>query len=324
MTDLIRALIQIKTPISLFAFVSFFFLLAFRTKQVPELFFALAREKLTKERFAQLLHRFMLFAFTAFVLLCVMAVAGQVLAVKTQPRPLSLEDLRSELTSGTGSEDQKQVALKEYADGLAYIQTRDFAQAIQALQKSIESIPSLAAQMTLAYLYQKQGDRENAKKYATAARSLASLRGDSLAQVRLEKLSDGAGSEGSGSRGLVGNKVPVPEGGSKFEDAVAISPGLYITTRELATGVYEYFKVRLNAGQTLRLDFRTPDAGGEAGASIYDSDGVLKQSGEQNNGGALGTVQWTTPVDGRIYLSIGNRSRIYPNSANTVYRISIE
>ena len=87
MTDLIRALSQVKTPLSLFAFVSLVFLVAFRTKRVPELFFGLAREKLTKERFAQLLHRFMLFAFTAFVLLCVMAVAGQVLALKTQPAP---------------------------------------------------------------------------------------------------------------------------------------------------------------------------------------------------------------------------------------------
>ena len=37
MTDLIRALIQIKTPLSLFAFVSLVFLIAFLAKRVPEL-----------------------------------------------------------------------------------------------------------------------------------------------------------------------------------------------------------------------------------------------------------------------------------------------
>lgn len=324
MTDLIRALIQVKTPLSLFAFVSLVFLVAFRTKRVPELFFGLAREKLTKERFAQLLHRFMLFAFTAFVLLCVIAVAGQILALKTQPRPLSLDDLRGELKIASGSEDRKQVALKEYADGLAHIQERDFAQAIQALQKSVESIPTLSAQITLAYLYEKQGDRENAKKYATAAQSLASLRGDSMAQVRLEQLSASGSGEARGSRLLVGDKAPLPEGGKAFEEAVAISPGLYVTTHDLAPNVFQYFRLRLKAGQTLRIDLRTPDAGGTAGASIYDSDGVLKQSDNASHSGELKTVRWSPEVNGVIYLSIGNRSGVYQNSANTVYRISIE
>ena len=112
---------------------------------------------------------------------------------------------------------------------MAYIQQHDFVQAIQALEKSIASIPTLAAQTTLAYLYKKQGDPENAKKYAAAAQSLASQRGDSVAQVRLEKLSTSDGNDGTGVRGLVGDKVPLPEGGKSFEDAAAISPGLYIT-----------------------------------------------------------------------------------------------
>jgi hypothetical protein len=36
MTDLIRALIQIKTPLSLFAFMSLVFLMAFWPRRVPE------------------------------------------------------------------------------------------------------------------------------------------------------------------------------------------------------------------------------------------------------------------------------------------------
>jgi tetratricopeptide (TPR) repeat protein len=323
MTDLIRALIQVKTPLSLFAFVSLVFLMAFRTKQVPELFFSLAKEKLTKERFAQLLHRFMLFAFSAFVLLCVVAVAGQILALKTQPRPLGLDDLRDELKIASGSEDQKQAALKEYADGLAHIQERDFAQAIEALRKSIASIPTLSAQMTLAYLYQKQGDQENAKKSATAAQSLANLRGDSMAQVRLEQLSAGRSREGGS---LVGDKAPL-EGGKSFEEAVTILPGLYITTQDLTSGVFQYFKIRLKAGQTLRIDFRTTDSASGligAGASIYDTDGVLKQSADSySKSSAPGTVQWSPAVNGIIYFSIGNHTA-YPNSAKTVYRISLE
>ncbi len=60
MVDLIRALIQVKTPLTLFAFVSLVFLMAFRTEQVPKMFFSQLK-KLAPEQLAQLLRRFMLF-----------------------------------------------------------------------------------------------------------------------------------------------------------------------------------------------------------------------------------------------------------------------
>jgi len=322
MVDLIRALIQVKTPLTLFAFVSLVFLAAFRTKRVPELFFGLAKEKLTKERFAQLLHRFMVFGFVAFVLLCAMAVMSQVLGSKTQPQPLTLDDLRDELKKSDASEDQREAALKAYADGLAYVQQHDFAQAIQALQKSIEAIPTLSAQTTLAYLYQKQGDQENARKYAASAQSLANQRGDSLALVRLQQLSDRG--SGEGADGMVGAKKPFPEGGKSFEEAVAISPGRYITTRDLAGGQFFYYKMRLKAGQTLQIDFRSPDTGGQTWASIYDANGDFKEGGGTSFSGhsELKTVRWTTPVEALLYLSIGNNE--WGNAANSVYRISIQ
>ncbi len=321
MADLIRALVQVKTPVSLFAFVGLVLLMAFRTKRVPELFFGLAKEKLTKERFAQLLHRFMLFAFAGFVLLIGAAVLGQVLAIKTQARPLSLDDLRDELKSTGASEGQKQEALKQYADGLAYIQQHDLLQAIQALQKSVDAIPTLSAQTTLAYLYQRQGDQVNANKYAAAAQSLADQRGDSLAQVRLEQLS-AQGSAATAPKGMVGDKKPFPEGGKSFEAAVTISPGLYVTTHRLEGNTFQYFKARLKAGQTLRIDFRTPDDTGDAGAAIYDADGAVKESGRMwDSRSELKTVQWTAPTDGIFYLSIGGW---YGTSANVVYRISIQ
>jgi len=320
MVDLIRALIQVKTPLTLFAFVSLVFLAAFRTKGVPELFFGLAKEKLTKERFAQLLHRFMLFGFIAFVLLCGMAAVGQVLAYKTQGQ-VSLNELRDELKNVSASEAQREAALKAYADGLAYIQQHDLAQAIQALHHSIDAIPTLSAQTTLAFLYQKQGDQESAMKYAASAQSLANQRGDSLALVRLQQLSEGGG--GDAGTDMVGDKKPFPEGGKSFEDAMTMSPGLYLTTHDVESGQLRYYKMRLKAGQTLRIKFRSPDTGGDTFASIYDANGGLKQSdgiyGERNE---LKTVQWNTPVDGLVYLSVGNYNQ--NNAANSVYRISIQ
>ena len=73
MSDLIKALIQVKDPLTLAAFFSAVLLLAFRTRKVPEMFFGLLKEKLTKERFAQVLHRFMVLGFSSLCVLCAVA-----------------------------------------------------------------------------------------------------------------------------------------------------------------------------------------------------------------------------------------------------------
>jgi tetratricopeptide (TPR) repeat protein len=320
MVDLIRALIQVKTPLTLFAFVSLVFLAAFRTQRVPELFYELVKGKVTPPQFARLLNRFMLFGFAAFVLVCGVAFAGTVLAYKAKAKPAELDDLRRELQESNAAADQRDAALKSYANGLAYIQQHDFNQAIQSLEQSIAAIPTLSAQTTLAYLYQKQGDDANAKKYAAAAQSLANQRGDSIAQLRLEQLLN-TGTD-AGSTSLVGVKKQFPEGGKSFEEAVAISPGRYITTHELAGGQFQYYSVRLKAGQTLRIDFRSPDTGGRAYASIYDSNGALQQGDGAGGRSELKTVRWSTSVDTLLYLSIGNNE--WENDAGGVYLISIQ
>ena len=322
MVDLIRALIQVKTPLTLFAFLSLVFLAAFRTKRVPELFFGLAKDKLTKERFGQLLHRFMVFGFGGFVLVCAVAVVGQVLAYKAQARPVPLDDVRSELKNLHATEDQTQAALKAYAEGLAHFQQHDVAQAIQSLQQSIDAVPTIAAQTTLALLYRAQGDQENAKKYAAAAAAQANLQGNSLAQVRLQQLSES--SSGGGGTGMVGDKKPLPEGGKSFEEAVPISPGLFATVHTIEAGI-QYYSMRLKAGQTLRIDFRSPNEGenGLTCAAIYDANGGHLTGDSTAYQSDLKTIQWTTPVDGLVYLSIGNSvGAVTP--ANAVYRISVQ
>ena len=320
MVDLIRALIQVKTPLMLFAFVSLVFLAAFRTQRVPELFFEMAKVKLSKDQFGRLLHRFMVFGFAAFVLACGVAFAGTVLAYKAKPKPVALDDLRRELQESNAAADQRDAALKSYADGLAYIQQHDFNQAIQSLEQSIAAIPTLSAQTTLAYIFQQQGDEANAKKYAATAESLANQRGDSIAQLRLEQLlTTGAD---AGSTSMVGAKKQFPEGGKSFEEAMAISPGRYITTHELPGGQFQYYSVRLKAGQTLRIDFRSPDTGGSTYASIYDSNGALLQGDGAGGRSQLKTVRWSTSGDTLLYLSIGNNE--WGNDAGGVYLISIQ
>ena len=191
MSDLIKALIQVKDPLTLAAFFSAVLLLAFRTRKVPEMFFELLKEKLTKERFAQVLHRFMVLGFSSLCVLCAVAVAGQILARKTQAQALSLQDLRRELANVGTPDDKSTAALNSYAEGLARINAGQIAEAIAALRKSVDQVPTLTAQYTLAYLYGKQGDHQQAREYAVKASTLAQTRGDSLAEVSLERLAGG-------------------------------------------------------------------------------------------------------------------------------------
>lgn len=321
MADLIRGLIQVKDPLTLFAFVSLVFLAAFKTKQVPEMFFGLAKEKLTRERFSQLLHRFMLYGFAAFVLLCGTAVVGEVLALKTQAKPISIEDLLAELKQLNVSEDRKQSAATSYSEAMAYVQQKEFDSAIQSLQNSINAVPSLAAQYTLAYLYQKKGDAANARKHAVAARVLAQEQGDSLAQVRLDQLSAAAVAQ-SEDRTTIGPKTPLPEGGRSLDEAVPLAPGLYGLTSEMGSKVYRYYKMRVKAGHSLIVDLRTSDTGIYAAASIYNQAGEIKAGdGIVAGRSQLRTVRWDVPTDMLVYVSIGSEFR---TEANTVYKISIQ
>jgi len=318
-----HGLIQVKDPLTLFAFISLVFLVAFRTKRVPELFFNIAKEKLTKERFYRLIHRFMLYGFTAFALLCASAIAGQLLALKTQAKPITLDDLRSELARSKASDSQKDSALTSYSDGIAYIQQHDFDKAIQSLQNSIQQVPTLAAHYTLAYLYQKKGDVENAKTHAVAAQSIAARNDDSLGQLRIQRLtSSPGGSAPTNAEGWLGDKKPLPDGGKRFEDASWISPGLYVLNTGLGANDFRYYKIRLKEGQTLVVDMKSTDTAFDAGASIYDGDTVLKRwdviPGSRSD---LRTVKWSVPTDTVLYVSIGGLAGA---SANTFYRISVE
>src|SRR5712691_4019033 len=191
MSDLIKALIQVKDPLTLAAFFSAVLLLAFRTRRVPEMFFGLLKDKLTKERFAQVLHRFMLLGFSSLCVLCAVAVAGQILARKTQAQALSLQDLRRELANIRTPDDKSTAALNSYAEGLARSNAGQIAEAIAALKRSVDQAPTLTAQYTLAYLYEKHGDHQQAREYAVKASALAQTRGDSLAEVSLERLAGG-------------------------------------------------------------------------------------------------------------------------------------
>ena len=322
MAELMRTLIQVKDPLTLVAFLSVIGLLAFRTQKVPELVLGLAKDKLTKERFAQIVNRFMVYGLVVFFLLTGVAVAGQVLAYKTQARALSLDDLRKEMRQLEGTEEQKKAALEAYSKSLALLDRREFNQAIESLQASIQASPSVTAQYTLAYLYQKLGKRQEANQSAAAAQSLATMRNDTLAALRVGRLGDDVPDPAPAATSLIGDKSPFPTGGPSFEEAVTVRPGLYRWPSQMNGGELRYFKLKLKAGQKLTAEYRTiDDAYGYSGSTLYDSDGVMLKDCASDGRSERCVLETTADADGLVYLRVGSRIGVL---ANTVFRFAVQ
>ncbi len=139
MSELIQAVVTIKDPFTLFAFLAVILLIAFRTKTVPESMFKLVRAKITRDRFYALLNRAMLSAVAIFLVLCGIAVLGQLLNYKTAVRAASVEDLKEELALLHADDTAARHALEEYQKGLALAQDQKLSDAISSLESSTQS-----------------------------------------------------------------------------------------------------------------------------------------------------------------------------------------
>jgi len=333
MSDLIKGFIYVKDPLTLFAFLSLVFLAAFKTKQVPELFFKLAGTKLEKGQFHSLLNRFMLYGFFGFVLVCILATVGQVFAYATRARPYSADDAQNEIAASGAPENQRQAALTAYSQGLDAVKKQDFDQAIQSLQASLNAVPSLSAEYTLAYLYEQKRDLPTASKYAAEALKLVKP-GDSLALVRTEQLARSVSDQAnqnyfdsnSGTpqpcQWIGGRKSSFPAPGMSLDDAANISPGFYIWKEPLAGDQKRYYRLYLKSHQTLAIDFRTPDSDTpSAGAIIYDGNGDRKATGDTRvDPSRLASVAWSPETDGWVYFSVSDPVAVAPD---TLYCISV-
>ena len=299
--------------------------MAFRTRKVPELLFELLRDKLTRQQFSTLLHRFMIFGLVAFLALVSLAVLAQILNHLTQPHALTIEDLRSELAKVKGSEEQKIHAEAQYKLAIQNLSERDFDSAIESLNESIRAIPTLTAQEMLTYLYRQKRDFKNESIAWESAVKTARNRGDTLALTRLDRINiPSADLDVEGEHDLLGNSTAFPKGGDKPERATKISPGLYSCGDANGCFVW-YFSFYLRTGERLEVKFRSPQSGGLSGAGIYGTNGeIIHQTGDSpgampGNAGPPSTIyklNWTAKVSGWHFLRIDA-------DMGTVYRIQL-
>ena len=315
MTELIKGLVQVRDGLSLIAFLALVLLVAFRTQKVPEMFFGLVRDKLTRQEFAALLRRFMIMGFVAFLVLVSLAVVAQVLNHMTQPSSLNIDDLRRELAKTAADEDRKLHAEAQYKLALDNLNQRNIAAAIASLQESIRAVPTLTAQEMLSYLYRQTRDFANESAAWEAAVKMARKSGDSLALARLDRNSvPRAIPEAEGEHDLIGRSTPLPKGGDRYETAAKISPGFY-GCAETGGCFWWWYTVYLHTGQSLNVKFRTPQAGGAlAGVALYGTNGEpVAGAGDgpetmRGNAAAPGTVRqvtWAPPVSGWHFLRVG-------------------
>jgi len=268
MSELIKATVSIKDPFTLLAFLAVILLVAFRTKTVPESVFKLVGEKISRERFYQLVHRAFLYVFAVFLVLCGVAVLGQVLGYMTTARAASLEELKDELALRHVDHDASRRAMEEYQKGLAQAQDQKLSDAIASLESSLKAVPTAAARETLALLYQKAGETKRAIQLAEQAVSAARETGDAVKTAKAERLLNTVSASPPASTakscpsdaGMIGPKLDLPPGGETFETAPLLVPCVYKGVIDTENGQWRYYKLAVPRGQTLKVVMRTRDA----------------------------------------------------------------
>jgi hypothetical protein len=123
-----------------------------------------------------------------FLVLCGIAVLGQVLNYKTAVRAASVEDLKEELAFRHADDTTARHALEEYQKGLALAQNQKLSDAIGSLESSLKAVPTAAARETLALRYQKVSNRTGAIELAEKAVQTARETGGAVKTVRAERL----------------------------------------------------------------------------------------------------------------------------------------
>jgi hypothetical protein len=265
MSDLIKAIVSIKDPFTLFAFVAVVLLIAFRTKTVPESVFRLVSEKITRERFYALLNRSLHFAFALFLALCGIAALGQVLNYKTKVREATVEELKAELAVRHAGDSAARHAIEEYQRGLALAHNQRLGEAIASLESSLKAVPTATARQTLALLYEKAGNSQRATQVAEQGVSAARETGSALKTAKAERLLRTVSASSRPALpescpknvGLIGPKLDLPPGGDAFETAPPLVPCVYKGTTD--SDQWMYYKLSVQRGQTLKVVLRTRD-----------------------------------------------------------------
>jgi hypothetical protein len=322
-TQLAKVVIGIKNPFALFAFLALLLLVAFRTKAVPELFFQLLREKLTRVRFAQLTHRFLGFGFAAFLALCGISIAGQILASHAQAQP-TVDAFKKELHELQVTQEERSKALAAFQQGLVLMNLKKLDDAIASVQESIRQVPTVSAKLTLAMLYDLKQQHSDARHATQEAGMLARDRGDTFGAVHAEEIerqitrheaeADPSGNIAVSGSPLIGpHKRKFPPGGAQLEDAPVITPDTYAD--DIPDHVV-YYKVAIKPKQKLSVVFRQQQQG-VCWVHLLNVHGGEEKSDYTYGWQQMKSVTYENPDGKWAYIALsGKSSAVYAISVN--------
>jgi hypothetical protein len=299
MSELIQTLVSVKDPFTLFAFVVIALLIAFKTKSVPESMFKLVNAKITRQRFYQLLNRSIAYAFAIFLVLCAIAILGQVLDYKTTAKAASLDELKVELEASQADRVAAQKAMELYQKSIALAQNEKLGDAIASLEASLKTVPTATARETLALLYQQIGDRPRALELAEDAVNASREKGTAVERAKADRLlatvrnaPPPATKPCPRDAGLVGAKLDLPAGGEDFENATPLEPCVYKGLVDVGTA-WRFYKVSVPKGRTLRVIMRTRSV--DAGSTDVRLHGP--NGGSRGGYSAYGESSLTSPLE---------------------------
>ena len=227
--------------------------------------------KVTRERFHQLLNRSIAYTFIVFLLLCGIAILGQVLDYKTTVKAASLEELKVELQASQADREAARQAIAHYEASVVMAQNRKVGEAIASLEASMKAVPTATARETLALLYQQVGDQPRAMRLAEDAVRSAREHGTAVEKAKAARLLDTVRvtrphvtSACPADAGLIGPKIDLPGGGEDFENATPLVPCIYSGVADISGGAWQFFKLSVPQGRTLRVVMRLRSNNAEA------------------------------------------------------------
>jgi hypothetical protein len=276
-------------------------------------------EKIGRDRFYVLLNRTLLFAFAVFLVLCGIAILGQVLGYMTAAKAASLDELKGEMELRHADAETKQRAIAEYQRALDLSRDDKLSEAIASVEASLKAVPTVTARETLALLYQKAGNRQGAIRLAEEAVSGAHASGDAVKIAKAERLLADIKTPAQPiavqacppGAALVGAKLKLPLGGDEFETATVLVPCVYSGQFDVTASQPTYYKVALKGGQTLRVVLRTRGVE-PAGASIklYGPDGGSIKGYSMHGENAIGPpLEYKADQSGAAYIKLSGGVR---------------
>ena len=286
--ELIKVIVEIKTPITLFAFLAMILLVGMALK--PDLFYKFIGTKLNGEHTFKIINKVIKYGFWSFMLLTGLSYSLDYLVHSSKSEAVLLAELQVQNIP----EKKIEKVLAQYNEGILYEERQNFTKAIEKIQASIKEVPTLTAQRTLALLFEKSGEPEKAKELIESESLLMKVQeeGSVFDKLEMDDLYERVSGvhqsfsfDKNDPLNMIGEKKILPKGSRVScnnivdpDQIVELLPGRYVSDIEDQTGefTYSYYRIQVKKGQKLTVKGKSTDKAVNIQLHVYNSNCVEK------------------------------------------------